>query len=172
MPIRTANRGDTVQYRNTDGESINVEVSGVQVAAPGTPASSTATTGGTLAAATYSYKVSAVVDGVESAASAAKTQATTGATSTVTVDFTAVANARATSHKVYGRVGGSEALIATVTMPTVTYVDTGAVTPSGAVPTADGRVALIARHYGSGRALYPILKATAIKNTNVYFLRY
>ena len=171
MAVRTANRQDTVSYRNTHGESVNVEVSGVQVAAPGTPSSSTATTGGTLAAATYSYRVSAVVDGVESAASTAKTQVTTGSTSTATVDFTAVANARASSHKVYGRVGGSELLIATVTMPTVTYVDTGAVTPSGALPSADARVALIARHYGSGRIIYPVLKATAMKQTNVYYLR-
>lgn len=170
MPNRTASRGETVTYRNADGETRNVIVTGVQVAAPGQPASSTSTTGGSLVAATYSYRVSAVVDGIESAPSVAKTQVVPAGTSTntVTIDFTAVANARATAHKVYGRTGGSELLIATVNMPTVTYVDTGAVTPSGALPTADGRVSLWDPY---GTTLNPVLKATTMKETNVYFNR-
>jgi hypothetical protein len=169
MPIRTANRGDTVQYRNTLGETRNMQVYAKQEPAPGTPASSTSTTGGTLAAATYSYRVSAVVDGIETQASAAKTQATTGATSTVTIDWSAVANSRATAHKVYGRVGGSELLIATVAMPTVTYVDTGSVTPAGALPAASTAVSLW-DPYGAIRT--GVAKATTTKSTNAYVLRY
>lgn len=169
MPTRNAKRGDNVTYRNADGETQNMVVIGEQVAAPGVPASSTATTGGTLAAATYSYRVSAVVDGVESAASTAKTQVTTGATSTVTIDWTATAVARATAHKVYGRTSGTELLMATVNMPTVTFVDTGSVTPSGALPTANGATALLNPYSGSN--LVQIPKATSYKQTGVYFLR-
>lgn len=170
MPVRTANRGDTVQYRLASGETRNVVVSGVQVAAPGIPASSQSTAG-TLADATYSYRVSAVVDGVESAASAAKSQVVAGGSNTasVIVDFTAVANARATSHKIYGRTGGSELLMATVNMPTVTFTDTGAVTPAGALPAADGRVRLWDPYTGPSAGT--ILKATSYKQTGRYFLR-
>lgn len=169
MPLRTPNRGDTVQYRNTSGETRNMIVHAKQEAAPGQPASSTSTTGGTLAAATYSYRVSAVVDGIETQASTAKTQATTGTTSTVTIDWTAVANSRASAHKVYGRVGGSELLIATVAMPTVTYVDTGSVTPAGALPAATTAVTLW-DPYGALRT--GVAKATTVKSTNAYIQRY
>jgi len=54
----------------------------------GTVTSATATTGGTLAAATYSYKVSAICARQgEIAASAEVSQATTGSTSTITLSF-------------------------------------------------------------------------------------
>lgn len=168
MPLRTANRGDTVQYRATSGETRNMVVQYKQEAAPGQPTSSTATTGGTLAASTYSYRVSAVVNGIETQASTAKTQVTTGATSTVTVDFTAVANSRASAHKVYGRVGGSELLMATVNMPTTTFLDDGSVTPSGALPAATTAVTLW-DPYGALRTA--VAKATTLKGTNVYILR-
>lgn len=56
--------------------------------AMGAVTSATATTGGTLAAATYSYKVSAICARQgEIAASAEVSQATTGSTSTVTLSF-------------------------------------------------------------------------------------
>lgn len=167
MPTRVAKKGDTVSYRGTDGKTMNVTVTGEQKAPPATPTSTTATTGGTLAAATYSYRVSAVVDGVETGPSVAKTQVTTGATSTVTVDWVAVPGA--TSHKVYGRTGGTELLMATVTAPTVTFIDTGAVTPSGALPAANGAIKL--RSIFSKQTLVQIARATTNKQTNVYFLR-
>ncbi len=167
MPLRVANKNDTVRYRNASGESVTALVVGVQLGAPAQPASSTATTGGTLAAATYSYRVSAVVDGIETTASTAKTQVTTGATSTVTVDWTATAVPAATAHKVYGRTGGSELLMGTVNMPTTTFLDTGSVTPAGALPTADGRIAIRLPHQ-SPHVLNPVLKATTMKQTGVY----
>lgn len=105
------------------------------LATPVNAAFSTATTGGTLAAGTYSYRVSALYgSGGETLASTATTQATTGATSTVTVNWGAVAGA--TGYKVYGRVGGSELLLATVGAVT-TWTDTGANTPAGALPAAN-----------------------------------
>lgn len=102
---------------------------------PTNAAFSTATTGGTLAAGTYSYRVSAL-DGAggETLASTATTQATTGSTSTVTVNWNAVTGA--TGYKVYGRTAGAELLIATVGA-TTTYTDTGSVTPAGALPVSN-----------------------------------
>jgi hypothetical protein len=99
------------------------------------PAITTATTGGTLAAGTYSYKVTAVDANGESTPTAAVSITTTGATSTVTVDWLAVNGA--TSYKVYGRTGGSWGLLATVTAPTTVYIDTGADTPGAAPPQSD-----------------------------------
>lgn len=168
MPVRTANRGDTVQYRAASGETRNMVVQYAQEAAPAAPTATPAGTGGTLAAATYSYRVSKVVNGIESPASTAATAVTTGATSTVTVDFSAGYDTRAASYKVYGRVGGSELLMGTVTNPTTTFVDTGAVTPSGALPAATTAVTLW-DPYGALRTA--VAKATSYKSTNAYFLR-
>lgn len=169
MPLQRARKGDNVSYRAASGETFNVIVNAAQVTPPGQPASSTATTGGTLAAATYSYRITAVVDGIETGPSTAKTQATTGATSTVTVDWTAVANPSASAHKVYGRTGGSELLMGTVNMPTLTFVDTGSVTPSGALTVDDGKSTL-QDPYGAPRT--GVVKATAMKQTNRYYNRW
>ena len=168
MPVRAANRGETVQYRAASGETRNMVVQFKQEAAPAQPTTSTSTSGGTLAASTYSYRVSKVLFGIETQASTAKTQVTTGATSTVTIDWTTGADARATSHKVYGRVGGSELLMATVTMPTTTFIDDGSGTPAGALPAASTAVTLW-DPYGALRT--GVAKATTNKGTNVYFLR-
>lgn len=137
MPNRTAHLGDTVIFRDAGGSTRAAIVYADQRPTPAQAASSTATTGGTLAAATYSYRVSFVVNGIETQASAAKTQVTTGATSTVTVDMTGkTVSPTWTSMKVYGRTGGSELLMATVASPTLTFVDDGSATPSGALPAA------------------------------------
>lgn len=134
--------GTTYFYKatalNALGETVgSAEVSKAIAAALATPvnaAFSTATTGGSLAAATYSYRVSATNALGETLASTATTIATTGTTSTVTVNWGAVTGA--TGYKVYGRTGGTELLIASVGAVT-TYTDTGAVTPAGALPTAN-----------------------------------
>lgn len=172
MPLRAAtvnSRGMTVQYRNTSGETRNMIILFAQEAAPATPASSTSASGGTLAAATYSYRVSKVVNGIETQASAAKTQVTTGSTSTVTVDFSAGYDTRATSYKVYGRVGGSELLMATVANPTTSFIDDGTVTPAGALPAANTAVTL---WDPNGAVRTGVAKATTNKSTNAYFLRF
>ncbi|MHB0992630.1 MAG: hypothetical protein ACYC0M_15335 [Burkholderiales bacterium] len=105
----------------------------VNVGAPTGTSVSTATTGGTLAAATYGYRVSAVYPWGESAASLEMTVATTGTTSENTIHWTLPA--QATAAKIYGRTSGAELLITTVLAGTTSYVDTGSVTPSGALPT-------------------------------------
>lgn len=168
MPTRTASVGDSVIYRAASGETRSMLVQYKQQAAPVVPSISTAATGGTLAAATYSYRVSKVINGIETTASTAVTQTTTGATSTVTVDWTATADTRATAYKVYGRTGGSELLMATVNMPTKVFVDDGSVTPAGALPAVSTAVTLW-DPYGSLRT--GVAKATTYKATNVYFLR-
>ena len=173
MPLRAANvnsRGATVQYRNAAGETQNMVVLFAQEAAPSAPAISTNASGGTLAAATYSYRISKVVNGIETTAATAVTQATTGSTSTVTIDWTATLDSRATAYKVYGRTGGSELLMATVSVGTATlFTDTGSVTPSGALPAASTALTL-ANPYGA--PLTGIAKASTVKSTNAYFLRY
>jgi hypothetical protein len=123
-------------------------------AVPGTPGSSTSTSGGTLAAATYSYKVTALTPYGETTPSVAKTQATTGTTSTVTITWSAVTNA--TGYKVYGRVAGVERHL--VTLPAVlTWTDTGANGGNAQPPTVntaryyDGTTALMSAHSTDAR---------------------
>jgi hypothetical protein len=104
------------------------------LAKPVNAAFSTALTGGTLAAGTYWYRVTATNDLGETLASVETSQVTTGATSTVTVNWGAVVGA--TGYKVYGRSTGAELLMATVGA-ILTWTDTGAVTPAGALPVTN-----------------------------------
>jgi hypothetical protein len=104
------------------------------LATPVNAAFSTATTGGTVAAGAHAYRVSALNANGETLASTETSITTTGATSTVTVNWSAVTGA--TGYKVYGRTTGAELRIATVGAVT-TYIDTGAVTPAGALPSAN-----------------------------------
>lgn len=139
MAVKRAFAGDNVIYRRSNGESMAVVVSGGQGDAPAAPVAVGSGTGGTLAAATYTYKNTYVKDGVESALSAASNSyVATGSTSSVALTVATVAGA--TSYKIYGRTGGSFLLMNTITAPTVLYTDTGADTPSGAAPATDFKV--------------------------------
>lgn len=106
------------------------------LAAPVQSASSTATSGGTLAAGTYRAKITAVNSRGETIGSNEQSQVTTGAVSTITWNWAAVTGA--TGYRVYvTAVGGatnSEVFLANVTAPTVTYVQTAPVTAGGATP--------------------------------------
>lgn len=138
MAAKRGFRGDNVIYRDADGKSMAVILTGGQGDAPGTaPVAVGSGTGGTLPANSYSYKYAAVVDGIETPASAASNVVvTTGSTSSVAVTVTAVTGA--TSYKIYGRgVGASYLLMNTLTAPTVLYTDTNADTPSGAAKTVN-----------------------------------
>lgn len=173
MPLRTAKVGQTVTYRSSTGKTADAVVLAKQDAAPPAPGSSTATTGGTLADGSYTYRVSAVINGIETATSAQKTQATTGGgTSTVTINWTAIAATTpysgASAFKVYGR-SGTELLMGTVNMPTTTFVDTGSVTPSGAQPTATGVIRLKLIHLK--QLITAGIKATALKQNSRYYKR-
>lgn len=90
---------------------------------------------GTLAAGTYSYKVVAVTSHGETEPSRAVIQ-TVAANKAIKITWDKVATA--TGYKVYGRSAGAELLMATITGgSTVEWTDTGAVTPSGALPTTN-----------------------------------
>ena len=166
-----------VIYRDAFGNTFGARVEKMsqpsQAAAPAQPGSSTATTGGILAAATYSYRVSRIVDGVESQASTAKTQVTTGSTSTVTVTWSADPTAQA--FRVYGRVGGSELLLAEVTAGSTQWIDTGALTAAGALPSATPATAVHLRipalRGPYQRTIGDVRPATAEKQLNRYYVR-
>lgn len=103
---------------------------------PTNAAFATASTGGTLVPATYYYRVSAINALGETLASTETSQVVGAGTNTNTVTVNWAAITGATGYKVYGRSTGAELLIATVGAVT-TYIDTGAVTPAGALPAAN-----------------------------------
>lgn len=103
-------------------------------AIPAAPTVTPSTTGGTLAAGTYSYRVTARTPLGETLAGPAATGTTTGTTGSTTVSWTAVTSA--TGYGVYGRVAGAEYLLATVG-PVTSWVDTGATGGSAQKPKED-----------------------------------
>jgi len=182
MPLRDAVIGDTVQWRNARGETMNVIVTGTQAgagSAPAQPAVANSGTGGTLTAATYSYRISRVRGGGESLASTAGTTVVAGGTTNkCTITLPGEAGAQ---YAIYGRTGGSELFIGLSAIGATSFDDTGAATPTGAVPTTDGRIGARVFHQGSvhvlglpGTATWPLLKATALRgagSTNRYLKR-
>jgi hypothetical protein len=89
--------------------------------------------GGTLAAATYSYRVTALNAVGETLASSASTTTTSGTTSTATINWGAVTGA--TAYRVYGRTVGAEGFLAEVGAVT-SFTDTGFLSPLTVVPVA------------------------------------
>ena len=88
---------------------------------------------GTLGAATYYYRVTATKGNGETLPST-ETSLAIAAAHGVNVNWGAVPGAD--GYKIYGRSTGAELLMATITDPTITtWLDSGAVTPSGAMPT-------------------------------------
>lgn len=162
MPLRPTKAGDTVKYRDAAGHSQNVVLAAAQGFAPPAPTAAGFTTGGTLAAATYNYKLTYTLNGLESEMSAASTNVvTTGATSRVDLSWTAISGA--TNYKLYGRTGGSFLQIYSGATPS--FSDTGAVTPSGAGPTTNGNVSFTGPHDGVARTgILPGMGANQYEN--------
>lgn len=140
--------------RNSDGTAgLVTNLAGVQGGA------------GTLAAGTYYYRVSATNWRGETLACAEVASAAIADNKSVDLSWDAVTGAAA--YKVYGRTTGAELLIATTT--TNSYTDTGAVTPAGALPTAD-TTAMSAGSYvydvelqwSSGATIYTPLSSTFV----------
>lgn len=106
------------------------------LAPPVQSALATAGTGGTIAAGTYIYAVTAINANGETTRSNEQTIVTTGATSTVTVSWAAVSGA--TGYKLYktadGGGTGTELLYKTVGAVT-SDIDTAPGSPTGALPT-------------------------------------
>jgi len=142
--------------------------------APAQPAVGNSGAGGSLGAATYSYRISKLKGGAETLASTAGTTVVGGGTTNkCTITLPGVAGEQ---YAIYGRVGGSELLIGVSALGASSFDDTGAVTPAGALPAADGRIGVFDPHVdpelrGFGGISAPVLKATGLKQTNVYFLR-
>lgn len=167
MPLRTAlkRRGDTVSYRAPSGKTYNVTILGEQPGTPTLNVPTTQTTGGTLGAAVAtSYRMAVVINGAESQASAAQGVTTgAGATNQVTLTWSAVPGAQA--YRIYGRTAGTQLFMAEVPGGTLTFVDTGAITPAGALPVAGevgGKI--------GGRSV-SMIKATAMRQADRYYLR-
>jgi hypothetical protein len=114
------------------------------------PSSVTVTpTGSTSNGVTYGYRIAALNAVGTTLASATATTSVGYTTLTAghynLVSWSAVPGA--TSYKVYGRTSGSELLMATVT--TTNYQDTGAATPSGALPGNPSGTKLIVKKWKS-----------------------
>lgn len=138
---------------------LTVTPSGTALSSPGAPTLTPSTTGGVLpAGTTYNYRVSALVQtspGVwgETVPGAEGTAATTtGSTSSITVTWAAVTGA--TAYRVYGRNTGAELLLAQVN--STTFIDTGVLTPSGAIPASNttAATATMAGQINAGDMVY------------------
>lgn len=174
MPLRTAGpkqRDNLVAYVTSRGRTRNAQVILRPGAAfvPTIGTTTTSTAGGTLTTGlSHNYKVTALVGNVESLPSVVSNTVVTGAGSTNsnTVNWTAVTGA--TGYRVYGRTTASWLLIATVSgQGTITYIDTGAITPTGAIPDATN-VALDLQS-SPGLIINAVPLATALHGqTNVY----
>ena len=127
-----------------DGHPFKVKIAGIgnaaaQLAAPVNDTFVQANSGGTLLdTTTYYYRVAAVNAQGGTSLASTETSLTTSGTGgnkhTMTVKWLAVAGA--VTYNVYGRSTGAELLMASVTAPTVQWVDDGSVTPAGALPTS------------------------------------
>lgn len=106
------------------------------MAAPVQSAISGSGTGGTLAAATYYYVVTALNAMGETVASNETNYVATGSTSSVTVSWAAVTGA--TSYRIYRGTGaGAENTYFSAAAGATSYVDTGAAGTAGSPPGAD-----------------------------------
>jgi hypothetical protein len=106
----------------------------VTISAPTLSSPTGSTTGGTLAANTYYYVVTAVTPGGETVASGEQSVTTTGSTSSVSLSWSSVTGA--SGYKVYrGTASNAENVYYTVSGgATTTYDDTGATPTSGSPP--------------------------------------
>lgn len=118
-------------------ESVFSTASFAPIETIGTPSGVTVTNVGTAGATTYGYRISAVNNVGETLASSSTTTTTGNATLT-TSNFNRITWNRvqeASSYKIYGRTNGSELYMGTTTG--LHFDDTGAITPSGALPASD-----------------------------------
>ena len=138
LPFELSPRGWNPFWWHLLGGSVTTTGPTGGLTTPAAPTGTAQTTGGTLAAATYHYKITALNalgETLPGAASAPVT--TTGSTGRVDLAWSAVAGA--TGYRIYGRPatsGGTYLFIAQVGA-VLAYSDTGAITPAGAVPAVD-----------------------------------
>lgn len=172
MPLRAAKTvlQHVVRYIfPTNGRVVNAVVLGNAGTAQTAPGMATATSGGTLAAGTYVYTTTAVVAGVETAASATGSQVTTGSTSTVTV--TAATVTGATAYRFYGRTSGNQFFMKQQTSNV--FTDDGSLTPNSSVvpPASTSTVSLLVPELQANKLIHGVAQATTTKQTGAYHYR-
>jgi Phage capsid family len=136
----------------------------------GTVTSATATTGGTLAAATYHYRVSAVVARFgEIAACADVSQASTGSTSTITLTLPTVSGpdgAGPIAWRVYrGSSSSNQSLLAVVDAYDATGAATTTITDTGAACVANSNT-LPATYTGTNANIFPRQQQTSSQSAD------
>jgi len=136
--------------------------------AMGTVTTATSTTGGTLAAATYRYTVTAVLARMgETSMATEVTQATTGSTSTVTLSFTppvGYENGTAILYKVYRSTGGAGSTTLLGYVDANVGLAADGVTPIVTNQIVDTGAALIPQQ--SSGSVVPAILPTAYVGTN------
>lgn len=96
-------------------------------------------TGGTLTAATYAYRVVAVgTNGHTLASTQVTTTVSSGSTNLIVVSWDPVPGA--SGYRIYGRVSGSIGLLGTMSSNNLSFNDTGVRTPGVVVPSGPPRV--------------------------------
>ncbi|ALY08926.1 major tail protein [Arthrobacter phage Savage2526] len=116
--------------------NVAVMASQAFLSAPVLTKGATATTGGTLTAGTYYWRITAINANGETLGSNEITATTTGTTSTQVMTWGAVAGA--TGYKVYrGTFSGGQDKLVTTLGAVTTYTDTGTVGSAAAVPTVN-----------------------------------
>jgi predicted secreted protein len=111
------------------------------LAAPGTVTPTPSSSGGTLAAGTYFYKVTATNAAGETIGSPEATTTTTGSTGSVALAWSAVSGA--TGYKIYrGASAGAESVF--FTSATNSFTDVGGAGTAGTVPTTNTSAAPLA----------------------------
>jgi hypothetical protein len=173
---RTSGRVN-VTMRDAKGKTKNgiVRATAARPATPVITALTGSTTGGTLAAGTFWYRVSATnANGQGLACVEQSAVVASGTTGSVSITVASVAGA--TNYNFYGRTQGAELLL--VTQAGTTYVDTNAATPSGALPTlattpGNATVDTNASNYSPQGGTTTVPQALAMRGAGVkYFLRY
>lgn len=138
--LAAATYGYRVSATNAGGETAASPVQIASMAPLASPAAPTITTGfnGSLPSGTYAYRVSAVNDLGQTLAGPQAVRTfggSGGGTYSQTVAWAPVAGA--TGYNVYGRTVASNLKINTSPVVGTSFVDTGALTPSGAVPASN-----------------------------------
>jgi phage tail sheath protein FI len=109
--------------------TIQVEIESKNMLPVGVVTATNSASGGTLAADSYAYDVTAVnASGETISGTGGTVVVASGTTNSITLVWGAVVGA--TQYRIYGRTAGSKLYLGTTTTPT--FVDTGAVTPAGA----------------------------------------
>jgi hypothetical protein len=136
------NAGTSILNADSVNARIGIDNSFTALGAPTQNNTSTSTTGGTLAAATYFYKITTIDStGGESVVSNEKSQTTTGSTSTVTLSWVPVTGA--SGYKIYRSTTTNNEVYLTTALGTVNganlnYTDTGAISVGSATPPTSG----------------------------------